>query len=119
MLRGMHLTAIGDSSMLLEPGDSLDPSDPDNYIAELMEVMQREGARTLMYDLEKVPLIDQIYYAWLVRLNALCHLANVELIVVNIRTTAAFSLAMGLKEPPPFKCSLDVDSARQGIIVSL
>jgi hypothetical protein len=39
------------------------------------------------------------------------------MVIVNIRTTAAFSLATSMKEPPPFKCSLDVESARQGIFV--
>ena len=119
MLRGMHLTAIGDNNMLLEPGDALDPSSPDDYVVELMKIMQKEDARTLMYDLKQVPLIDQVYYQWLVRLHSLCRLANVDLIMVNIQTTAAFSLAMNLKQPPPFKCSLDVDSARHGVTVSL
>lgn len=119
MLRGMHLTAIGGNNMLLEPSDALDPSSPDDYVVELMTIIQKEEARTLMYDLKQVPLIDQVYYRWLVRLHDLCSLANVELIMVNIRTTAAFSLAMNLKQPPPFKCSLDVESARQGITVSL
>jgi len=119
MLRGMHLTAIGDGNMLLEPTDGLDPSSPDEYIAELTEVLQSEGAHTLMYDLKQVPLIDQVYYTWLVYLNNLCRLTNVELIIVNIRTTVAFSLAMSLKQPPPFKCSLDVDRARQGITITL
>ncbi|MCW8924069.1 MAG: STAS domain-containing protein [Gammaproteobacteria bacterium] len=119
MLTGMHLTAIGDNNMLLEPTDALDPSSPDDYVAELMEVLQKEEAQTLMYDLNQVPLIDQVYYNWLIRLNNLCRLANVELVIVNIRTTAAFSLAMSLKTAPPFKCSLDVDSARHGITASL
>ena len=119
MLCGMHLTAIGDGNMLLEPTDGLDPGSPDDYIVELMEILQKEEAHTLMYDLEQVPLIDQVYFSWLVYLNKLCRLANVELIMVNIKTTAAFSLAISMKQPPPFKCSLDVDRARQGITVTL
>jgi len=119
MLAGMHLTAIGDNNMLLEPSDALDPSSPGDYTAELMGILQQEDAHTLMYDLKQVPMIDQVYYDWLISLNNLCRLANVQLIVVNIRPTAAFSLAMSLKAPPPFKCSLDVDSARHGITASL
>lgn len=105
--------------MLLEPSDALDPSEPDEYVIELMSIMQKEEAQTLMYDLKHIPLIDRVYYGWLVRLHDLCCLANVELIVVNIRPTAAFALAMGLSQSPPFKCALDVDSARQGIATTL
>ena len=119
MLQGMHLTSIGNKNMLLEPGDGLDPSDPDEYVTELMSIMQKEEAQILMYDLKQVPLIDRVYYGWLIRLHDLCCLVNVELIVVNIRPTAAFALAMGLSQSPPFKCSLDVESARQGITATL
>jgi len=114
MLQGMHITPIGNRKILLEPGDSLDPDSPDEYVVELMDALHTESTDTLIYDLKKVPLIDDIYYAWLIRLNKLCGLSNIDMIIVNIRTTAAFSLATSMKEPPPFKCSLDVESARQG-----
>ena len=117
MLQGMHITPIGNRKILLEPGDSLDPDSPDDYVVELMNTLHTESTDTLIYDLKKVPLIDEVYYAWLVRLNKLCGLSNINMVIVNIRTTAAFSLATSMKEPPPFKCSLDVESARQGIFV--
>lgn len=118
MLKGMHLTSIGNNNMLLEPGDGLDPDAPDEYVVDLMQMLQKANARTLMYDLKNVPLIDAVYYAWLVKLHHLCVLANMDFIATNIRPTAAFSLATSLKQPPLFKCALDVDSARQGIIVN-
>jgi len=40
MIRGMHLTFIGNGSVLLEPGNSLDPSDPDAYFEPLIAYMQ-------------------------------------------------------------------------------
>ncbi len=118
MLKGMHLTSIGNRNMLLEPGDGLDPGSPDEYVVELMQMLQKANAQTLMYDLDNVPLIDAVYYAWLVKLHRLCLVSNMDFIVTNIRPTAAFSLATSLKEAPLFKCSLDVDSARQGIVVN-
>lgn len=119
MIRGVHLTSIGNNSVLLEPGDSLDPSAPDDYLVELMNVLQKESANTLIYDLKNVPLVDRIYFSWLVRLHNLCKLVNIEMIVVNIRTTAAFSLAISIKDSIPFKCALDVESARHGIVVTV
>lgn len=113
----MHLTTIGNNNMLLEPGDGLDPSAPDEYMVDLMSAMQKANVHTLMYDLKNVPLIDDVYYEWLIRLHNLCKLTNMQLIVTNVRPTAAFSLATYLKQPPPFKCSLDVESARQGVVV--
>ncbi len=118
MLKGIHLTSIGNNNMLLEPGDGLDPSTPDEYVVELLHMMQKANARTLMYDLKNVLLIDAIYYTWLVRLHRLCALANVDLIATNICPTAAFSLATSLQQSPPFKCALDVDSAREGVVVN-
>lgn len=117
MLQGMHITPIGNRKILLEPGDSLDPGSPDEYVVDLMDALHTESTDTLIYDLKKVPLIDDIYYAWLIRLNKLCALSNIDMVIVNIRTTAAFSLATSMKQPPPFKCSLDVESARQGLFV--
>lgn len=117
MLKGIHLTSIGDNNMLLEPGDGLNPDTPDEYVVELMRLMQNSNTRTLLYDLESVPLIDEIYYIWLVRLHHLCTLVNIELIATNICPTAAFSLAASIQQPPPFKCALDINSAREGVVV--
>ena len=113
----MHLTSIGNRTMLLEPGDGLDPGSHDDYVIDLMQMLQKANAHTLMYDLNNVPLIDAVYYEWLVKLHHICAVSNMEFIATNIRPTAAFTLATTLKQPPLFKCSLDVDSARQGIVV--
>jgi anti-anti-sigma regulatory factor len=112
MIEGMHLTAIGDGVVLLEPRDALDPSDPDAYLQALLAYLQDRRARRLIYDLKDVPLIDTLYYEWLKAVNAMCRIGGIELVAANMQPTAAFVLAQRLTEPPPFACALDVDSAR-------
>lgn len=112
-MRGMHLTHIGNGHILLEPGDSLDPANDDAYLEPLMTFLQEKTAARLIYDLKDVPLIDSLYYAWLKKLNKICVIGGVKMIVVNMQPTAAFSLASTLGETPPFTCALDVDQARK------
>ncbi len=109
-MKGMHLTPIGGGKVLLEPGDGLDPSNPDDYLMEVAEALSELGARQLLYDLKNVPLIDEIYYDWLRHLHSLCRISGVELVAVNMPPAAAYALAMTLKETPPFTCALNVDS---------
>ena len=111
-MQGVHLTAIGDGIILLEPADSLDPSNEGSYLEPLLEFMQEENGTRLVYDLKDVPLIDQIYYTWLKQVHTICQISGVEMIVVNMQPTAAFSLAKALDEHPPFDCAIDVDQAR-------
>lgn len=114
MIRGMHLTFIGNGSVLLEPGNSLDPSDPDAYFEPLIAYMQNQRATKLIYDLKDKPFIDLTYYEWMVRLNSLCQICNVKMIIANMRPTAAFALAVTAgEEPPPFSCALNVENARE------
>ncbi len=111
-IEGMHLTPLGGGDVLLEPGEGLDPGDPDAYTEPLLAWLQGQRARRLIYDIGNVALVDRLYYAWLLRLERLCRLADVELVVVNMRPVAAFALARTLDGPPPFSCALDVDRAR-------
>ena len=111
-MKGMHLTAIGHGKVLLEPTEGLDPGDPDAYLLDLAEHLKTLHAGKLLYDLGSVPVIDGVYYEWLLKLNAMCTISGVELVAVNMNPAAAFALANTLKENPPFACALDVDSVR-------
>ncbi|MFA7097440.1 MAG: hypothetical protein WC383_13300 [Gammaproteobacteria bacterium] len=118
MVNGMHLTDIGGGDMLLEPGEGLDPTDPDAYLAPLLHCLQERRAQRLFYDLKELPLIDEPYYDWLLTLHANCRLIGVELIAVNMQAPAAFALALQLKALPPFVCAQDVERARRRAEVS-
>jgi anti-anti-sigma regulatory factor len=111
-LRGMHLTPIGDGKVLLEPGEGLDPTDPDAYLEPLLDFLQRRGARVLIYDLKNVPLIDRTYLDWLRSVEALCRVGGVSLVAVSMRPSAAYALALAMDGPVPFSCALDVDSVK-------
>ena len=112
MAEGIHLTPIGDGNVLLEPGEGLDPSNPDSLLAPILEFLQHHGARRLVYDLKNVRLIDAVYYTWLTQLNAACRIANVEMVTVNMQPAAAYALALTLDKPPPFICALDIHHLR-------
>lgn len=108
----MHLTPIGDGNVLLEPGQGLDPSNPDGIMESLLARLQQNGARRLLYDLKKLPVIDRLYYDWLIHLHRGCRVCGIELVAVNIHPAAAFGLSLQLESTPPFRCALDVDAAR-------
>lgn len=112
MIQGMHLTPIGSGIVLLEPGEGLDPSDPDAYLEPLVGYLQRQRASRLIYDLTSVPLIDSVYYRWLKTVSDICRVTGVQLVVVNMAPPAAFALSRILDGPPPFLCALNVDRAR-------
>ena len=112
--QGMHLTSLGGGAVLLEPAESLDPSQADELVGPLAETLQQMRARQLLYDLKSLAIIDGLYYAWLRRVSAICRISGVELVVVNIRPAAAYALAVMMEEAPPFRCALDVDRARAG-----
>ena len=109
-MRDMHLTPIGDRTVLLEPTEALDPSDPEAYLVALIGFLQKHGSARLLYDLRHVPVVDNVYYDWLKAVYATCQVANIRMIAVNIRPPTAYALALRLSEPPPFTCALDVDS---------
>ena len=112
MTEGIHLTPIGDGNVLLEPGEGLDPGNPEALLAPVLEFLQHNDARRLVYDLKKVRLIDEVYYAWLTKLNATCRIANVEMVTVNMQPAAAYALSLTLNQSPPFTCALDIHSLR-------
>ena len=112
MAEGIHLTPIGDGNVLLEPGEGLDPSNPDALVAPVLEFLQNNQARRLVYDLKTVRLIDAVYYTWLTKLSATCRIANVEMVTVNMQPAAAYALSLMLNNSPSFTCALDIHSLR-------
>lgn len=112
MVRGMHLTPIGEGCVLLEPTDGFDPGDPDAYLVPLAGALQRMRARRLLYDLKNVPVIDNLYFAWLSSLAAMCRISGIGMVVVSMRPATAYALALTMKDQPPFDCALDVNRAR-------
>lgn len=112
MARGMHLTAIGEGAVLLEPTEGLDPGEPDAYLVPLIGSLQQMRAQRLLYDLRNVPVIDSLYYGWLASVAAMCRISGIDMVVVNMRPATAYALALTLKDNPPFGCALDVNSAR-------
>ncbi|MBI3547232.1 MAG: hypothetical protein HY081_11680 [Gammaproteobacteria bacterium] len=112
MIEGVHLTPIGDGNVLLEPGEGLDPSNPEVLVAPILDFLQRNETLRLVYDLKNVRLIDSIYYSWLTTLNAACRIANVEMVTVNMHPAAAYALSLALDRTPPFRCVLDIHQLR-------
>ena len=112
MIEGIHLTPIGDGNVLLEPGEGLDPSNPESMVAPVLDFLQRNDAQRLVYDLKSVRLIDEVYYSWLVKLDATCRIANVEMVTVNMQPAAAYALSLTLRKSPPFTCALDIHHLR-------
>jgi rsbT antagonist protein RsbS len=112
LVRSMHLTPIGEGTVLLEPTDGFDPGEPDTYLVPLTGALQQVRARRLLYDLKNVPVIDSLYYRWLADVAAMCHISGISMVVVNMRPATAYALALTLKDSPPFGCALDVNSAR-------
>ena len=112
MIEGIHLTPIGDGNVLLEPGEGLDPSNPESMVAPVLDFLQRNEAHRLVYDLKSVRLIDEVYYSWLTKLSATCRIANVEMVTVNMQPSAAYALSLTLNQSPSFTCALDIHSLR-------
>ena len=112
MVQGMHLTSIGDGNVLLEPGDGLDPGEPDTYLVPLTGTLQQMRARRLLYDLKNVPVVDKLYYTWLVNVAAMCRISGIDMVAVNMRPATAYALALTMENSPPFDCALDVNRAR-------
>jgi len=53
-----------------------------------------------------------VYYSWLVKLDATCRIANVEMVTVNMQPAAAYALSLTLSQSPPFTCALDIHHLR-------
>lgn len=113
VIQGMHLTPIGHGLVLLEPGEGLDPTDISTYLVPLLQFLHSRKAKRLLYDLRSIPVIDEVYYAWLVRVHNACYVQGVELVAVNIKPQAAYALSLILEHKPPFTCVLDVNRVRE------
>lgn len=105
---GFHLTPIGSSDFLLEPSHSLDVSDHEGLIVDIVRRLQQGKSRRLYYDLADLPVIDLLYYAWLNRLARACRTINVRMVGIHMQPTAAFALSHHLPELPQFETALDV-----------
>lgn len=105
----MHLTPIDHGVVLLEPGEGLDPTDLSTYLVPLLQFLHSRKAKRLLYDFGSVPVIDEVYYTWLIRVHNACYVQGVELVAVNIKPQAAYALSLILEHKPPFTCVLDVN----------
>lgn len=111
-VEAMHLTAIGRGRVLLEPELGLDPAEPERYLDDLISHLQATRASKLLYDLKKIPVIDDVYYQWLMTLHSACLICGIELVAVNISAAAAYGLSLQIDCLPPFTCARDVDAVR-------
>lgn len=109
----LRVTPLGEAQVLLEPGEALDPSHPDEHLAELYARLRELGAHRLICDLGSLPVIDPVYYHWLDRLAALCRVAGMEMVAVNLQPAAAYALARQLSDAPAFACERSVERARR------
>jgi rsbT antagonist protein RsbS len=109
----LRVTPLGEAQVLLEPGEALDPSQPDEHLAELYTRLRDLGAQRLICDLGSLPVIDPVYYHWLDRLAALCRVGGLEMVAVNLRPAAAYALARQLDDAPAFACERSVERARR------
>ena len=112
-IAGLHFTHIGDDCVLLEPGEGLDPTDPDTYLLPLLGDLQKHGARFLIYDMKKVAIVNSAYLNWLTIMSRLLGISGIQMIVVSMRPHTAFALSRTVTSDTPFLCALDVESGRQ------
>lgn len=104
----MHLTRIGKSNFLLEPLRSMNIQDQDVLMRDIAAHVQQEQGQRLYYDLNGVPVIDQIYYSWLDKLSRTCQALNIKMICINMQPTAAFTLSKLITTKPIFETALGV-----------
>ncbi len=109
MRRPWHLTKIGPAGLLLEPGEGLDPSAALDYIEHLVRVLLSSESRYLYYDVKDVPVIDPVYYEWLLQLGRSCRLLGASLVILHMRPETAFALGRNLEGPVPFFCAQSLD----------
>ena len=111
-MQGMHLTVLSQQCVLLEPGMSLNPAEPEQYATGIIAYLQKHQSKGLIYDLKKIALIDHTYYDWLNYVYTLCKLNNTAMVVINMMPSAAYGLSQFISEFPPFKTALNVEDAR-------
>jgi rsbT antagonist protein RsbS len=105
---GVHLTRIGKGNFLLEPLRSMNIQDQGTLMREVVAYVQQEQGLRLYYDLNGVPVIDQVYYGWLDKLARTCQALNIKMICINMQPTAAFTLSKFLSTRPVFETALGV-----------
>lgn len=107
-ISGIHLTCIGRGSFLLEPLRSLNIQDAGQLMQDIVEQLQQGRGARLYYDLNGLPVIDQLYYGWLDKLARICQTVNIKMICINMQPTAAFTLSSFLSSTPVFATALGV-----------
>lgn len=115
-MQGIHLTLLSRQCVLLEPGISLNPAQPDQYAGEIISFLQKNKSKGLIYDLKAINLIDKTYFQWLNYLYTLCRLNNTTLVVINMKPSAAYGLSLFIEKFPDFKTALNVEDAREYIM---
>jgi rsbT antagonist protein RsbS len=105
---GVHLTRIGKGSFLLEPLRSMDIQEQNRLMQEIVAHVQQGQGKRLYYDLNSLPVIDQVYYDWLDKLARTCRALNIRMICINMQPTAAFTLSKILSGTPVFETALGV-----------
>jgi rsbT antagonist protein RsbS len=107
-ISGVHLTRIGKGNFLLEPRRSMNIQEQNMLMREIVAAVQQEQGERLYYDLDSLPIIDQVYYDWLDKLARTCLAMNIKMICINMQPTAAFTLSKFLTGKPVFETALAV-----------
>lgn len=107
-ISGVHLTRIGKGNFLLEPRRSMNIQEQNMLMREIVAAVQQEQGERLYYDLDSLPIIDQVYYDWLDKLARTCGALNIKMICINMQPTAAFTLSKFLTTKPIFETALAV-----------
>ncbi|MDO8207143.1 MAG: hypothetical protein Q7T38_04895 [Gallionella sp.] len=107
-ISGIHLTCIGRGNFLLEPLRSLNIQDAGQLMQDIIALLQQGKGVQLYYDLNGLPVIDQVYYDWLDKLARICQTVNIKMICINMQPTAAFTLSSFLSRTPAFATALGV-----------
>ncbi|MDY0131438.1 MAG: hypothetical protein RBR53_02105 [Desulforegulaceae bacterium] len=107
---GFNLTKLGSSSLLMEPYDNLDPLCPGPMIETISNSLFKTPVPKLYYDLNKILIIDEVYYDWLCMLSKACSIFQTKLIAINIKPSAAISLSSFINKKPPFETEVEMSN---------
>ncbi|MGE4518865.1 MAG: hypothetical protein AB7E04_05085 [Desulfobacteraceae bacterium] len=107
---GFSLTKLGSSSLLLEPYDNLNPLYPEPMVEIISENLLKTKVSKLYYDLNKILIIDEVYYEWLCILSKTCSIFQAKLVAINMKPSAAVSLSSFITQKPPFKTEIEMST---------
>jgi hypothetical protein len=107
---GFSLTKLGSNSLLLEPYDNLNPLETEPMVELISEYIFNTNAVKLYYDLNKILIIDEIYYNWLCTLSKTCTFFQTQLITINMKPSAAISLSSFITRKPPFETAIEMQN---------